>query len=56
VTHEYVHAVIHQLSNPGCRDGWNEGLATYLELGITLGSWRCAAPRRRPMARLSEAF
>jgi tetratricopeptide (TPR) repeat protein len=57
VTHEYVHAVIHQLY-PRVPEWLNEGLATYLEPGDH--AWLTArlrgAEEKIPMARLSEAF
>ena len=57
VTHEFVHAVIHQMYPR--LPGWlNEGLATYLEPGDH--TWLVARLRRSagmiPLARLTEAF
>jgi tetratricopeptide (TPR) repeat protein len=57
VTHEYVHAVIHQLY-PRVPGWLNEGLATYFEPGDH--AWLMARLRAAdgmiPLARLTEAF
>ena len=57
VTHEYVHAVIHQMY-PRVPGWLNEGLATYLEPGDHTGlvSWLRKAESMIPLASLSEAF
>jgi tetratricopeptide (TPR) repeat protein len=57
VTHEFVHAVVHQLY-PGVPGWLNEGLATYFE--ATDHAWLTARLRASggmiPLARLTEAF
>jgi tetratricopeptide (TPR) repeat protein len=56
VTHEFVHAVIHQLY-PGIPGWLNEGLATYME--PTDHAWlttRLRGAETIPLSRLSEAF
>ena len=57
VTHEYVHAVMHQMF-PRVPGWLNEGLATYLEPGdhTRLVSWLRKAESMIPLASLSEAF
>jgi tetratricopeptide (TPR) repeat protein len=57
VTHEYVHAVMHQMY-PRVPGWLNEGLATYLEPGDHTGlvSWLRKAGTTIPLANLSEAF
>jgi tetratricopeptide (TPR) repeat protein len=57
VTHEYVHAVIHQMY-PRVPAWLNEGLATYLEPGDHTGlvSWLRHAESMIPLANLSDAF
>jgi tetratricopeptide (TPR) repeat protein len=57
VTHEYVHAVLHQMY-PRVPGWLNEGLATYLEPGDHAGlvSWLRNAESMIPLASLSDAF
>jgi hypothetical protein len=57
VTHEYVHAVIHQLY-PLVPHWLNEGLATYLEPGdhARLVAYVHASAEKIPIARLDDGF
>ena len=57
VTHEYVHAVLHQMY-PRVPAWLNEGLATYLEPGDHAGLvwWLRNAESTIPLASLSDAF
>ena len=48
VTHEFVHAVIHDAAPDGCPTWVNEGLASYMESPDRTWVAQRPAPRRRP--------